>query len=89
MGRPRRRSSKSSNGERMSAAEAKALIAAEEKAALQACHQEIQKVLEKYNVDLTAVPKVIPMSGGGFALSADVQLVTKQQQPAPEGTAEA
>jgi hypothetical protein len=72
---------KKSSGNTMTPAQARALLQAEQQAVIQACSREINRVLEKHNCVLGAVPTVVPSSaGGGFVLGANVVV-----QPKAEG----
>jgi hypothetical protein len=69
-----------SNGGKMTTAQAKALLEAEEQSLLAACRVEIERVLEKHNCVLGAVPTVVPSPTGGFMLGANVMIQPKAAQ---------
>lgn len=61
----------------MTAAKAREILDAEQKATVQACGDAIKVILAKHNCIMTGVPRIIPTGNGAYVLAADVLVQVK------------
>jgi hypothetical protein len=64
-------------GDKITTAQAKAILEAEQQGIVQACGKEVKAVLEKHGCIMIGVPQIAPAGNGGYMLVANVVIQTK------------
>jgi hypothetical protein len=76
----RRKREGKNGGDKMTTAQAKAILEAEQQGIVQACNKEIQAALTRHSCILEGVPIVVPAGNGGFVLAANVAIRIKPEE---------
>jgi hypothetical protein len=75
----RRKQAGKNGGDKMTAAQAKAVLKAEQEAVVRACGEEVRAVLAKYGCTMSGIPAIAPAGNGGYLLVANVAIQIKPE----------